>query len=411
MELQARARAIRSQLALEPVTKIELDDSDTEPTSCVPDNKEKEKESEDDKTSSVAASNSRHNEKDVSKPTEGEEPKLPPTRPVRLKRNFRQRQMEGYESDESQSVTVPEQENTNVAKRQTPEKSPVKGKIPEKAVEPAAPNDDDVVPIISEPEILCISSSDSENEEKKEKKENNKPKRSYITMPIIEKVVRPPTEDELFLQKIIEKSDAKKGGKIVASKSKPVAIDANNDEQNKIGKTKDTQSKDIEQSAEEMEDGEIIEDEDDEVLEIPESPEAPASKVEPDENEDGKADRIEKLAESRNDSVQVTDKSRNDSSSSGSESDDGANSDSSSNKSDNSEPKPRSQTSKKSTADDDDDDDIIDLGKDEDLDFEQLEIDTTPVKPEEKTSTRRTRSKSKKSDRDSSTEHEPKVCC
>lgn len=187
LELQARARAIRSQLALEPVTKIELDDSDSEIPDKVND-KDKEKES---RTKS-AQSNSKHSEKPLE-----DEPKVPATKPVRLKRNFRQRQMEGYESDGSNAVAEKDASDKNEkgiqneSREKSPDKVVEKEKSPEKVIESTIPNDDDVVPIVAEPEILCIS-SDSENDEKKVK-EKNKTKKSYITMPVIEKVVRPPT--------------------------------------------------------------------------------------------------------------------------------------------------------------------------------------------------------------------------
>lgn len=63
--------------------------------------------------------------------------------------------------------------------------------------------DDDIIQIIQEPEILCITSSDSENEDAQFL---NKVKRSYITMPMVEKEVRPPTADELFLEKVKHKT-------------------------------------------------------------------------------------------------------------------------------------------------------------------------------------------------------------
>lgn len=401
LELQARARAIRSQLALEPVTKIELDDSDGDMPNK---DDEMEKKSVTASTNVPPRNNSKTTEKNSLK-VANEEPKVPATRPVRLKRNFRQRQMEGYESDESHSKeqTDKNKKESRIEKEPSPKNVIENEKSPEKITEPVILHDDDVVPIIAEPEILCISSSDSENEEKKSK---NKSKRSYITMPVIEKEVRPPTEDELFLQKIKEKSEAKKRAETSMSNDPKSDCPAEVNDAEKA-ETKKQQEED------EMEDGEIVEEE--EILEIPESPEPIATEQkdeEKGENDEPSREKVddESNTESRNTSMQETDKSDkspNGSNSSGSASDTGESS--SGSDSDDSESKSRSQTSKKSNVDDDDED-IIDLGKDEDLDFEQLEI-TTKMKDEpnqELSSTRRTRSKAKLT-RESPTNLEPKV--
>lgn len=395
LELQARARAIRSQLAQEPVTKIELDDSDTEITT-----NETPKE-----TLATASSqnNGNHKENEPSKQTD-EQSDAPKSRPVRLKRNFRQRQMEGYESDErSRSVCEAEKESVETAEPKTPEKLVEKEEPPKEETESVAPNDDDVVPIIAEPEILCISSSDSENEDKKD---TNKTKRSYITMPVVEKEVRPPTEDELFLLKIKEKSEGNKKSDAMASND-PKAISQSSDTN-----VSDTQNSDGDtQKDEEMEDGEIVDD--DEIVEIPESPEAENSEQKCDESTENKKDDDDHGESNAETSVKETEKSR-ETVSSGSESDsNGSESDENSgNESENSEQKSHSLASKKSNIDDDDED-IIDLGKDEDLDFEQLEMDTTRDLPQkEEAPTRRTRSKTKASktdERSSPICSEPKV--
>lgn len=102
LELQARARAIRSQLALEPVTKIELDDSDDEtvdiskkPESTKPveevSTNEKNK-TQGDVTEHFANKKSNEPTKSISESTE--EPRVPSSRPIRLKRNFRTRQID-----------------------------------------------------------------------------------------------------------------------------------------------------------------------------------------------------------------------------------------------------------------------------------------------------------------------------
>lgn len=381
LELQARARAIRSQLALEPVTKIELDDSDAEieePT------KEKQVNQNMETVSDTIA------QKDNSqKKNEEEQSKAPATRPLRLKRNFRQRQVEGYESDENQSVVENEKEQPNVEGSVEKEESAQKQKSPIKESENAAPavNDDDVVPIIAEPEVLCISSSDSESDDKSTSSKVKK----YINMPVVEKVDRPPTDDELFLLKIKGKSEGKLKNDIAPNKdsvqnAEKETIDHANEEQ-------------------EMEDGEIVEE--DEIVEIGESPERPQIEEKTQENENVTTkESID--AEITKKAVQQSEKKLDkiqesvDSNSSSSESEDdkkSSDSEDSGSDTDGSEKKTRSlesRNSKKSNADDDDDD-IIDLGKDEDLDFEQLEMSTE--EPEKVKSPRRsTRSKSRKSD-------------
>lgn len=401
LELQARARAIRSQLAQEPVTKIELDDSDTEmPAKTI----DKDKVN----IEPPSQNNGNHKEKESSNQPE-EQTNAAKTRPVRLKRNFRQRQMEGYESDE-RSRSVGETESTGTAEPKTPEKTVEREKSPENDAEPAAVHDDDVVPIIAEPEILCISSSDSENEEKEEKKDTNKVKRSYITMPVVEKEVRPPTEDELFLLKIKEKSEAKRKAENLALND-PKADGTNSGPQSSEKQNKEAEEQ---KNEEEMEDGEIVDE--DEIFEIPESPETATTTTEQKLDESAateKDDENDRSTKTIDTSTQDTEKSH-ESDSSASESDNNESSDdeNSGSESDSSEQKAQSQTSKKSTVDDDDDD-IIDLGKDEDLDFEQLEMSTTQEEPpEEGVSTRRTRSKtnaSKSHERKSPADVEPKV--
>lgn len=412
LELQARARAIRSQLALEPVTKIELDDSDTE-QDPLDNNLDSNKESA-PKASQINSSRAAK-EFPISSPEE--EPIVPATKPLRLKRNFRQRQMEGYESDENREnehenvqdkATKPEAEKgdekeqdieSDKANEKDLDISAAQEESPKEAADIALTNDDDVVPIVAEPEILCISSSDSENETAKPKK----PKKSYITMPVIEKVVRPPTADELFLLKIKEKSEQK----AKANDRRSSTIDETRTvKQNIEGQTStaDSTSKAGSSSSsqpdeeKEMEDGEIIDDE--EILEVSDSPEPSEQKPDEIETKDKSIDESTP--------VQETEKIRDDSShsESGSDSEDSGSDSKSESESDASEPKSQVPATKKINIDDDDED-IIDLGKDEDLDLEQLDISTASDEPKQEKSTRRTRSKNKKWD--APAEVEPKV--
>lgn len=419
LELQARARAIRSQLALEPVTKIELDDSDVESEEQ---SNAKEKNQNAATSSAVPTQkNTSQKEKSPSKHAEKQQSKVVAPRPVRLKRNFRQRQTEGYESDETHETQQPsEKEKTNVDAEEIAEEpigkepSPEKSSPPVKETEPAAvANDDDVVPIIAEPEVLCISSSDSESDDKSTSSKVKK----YINMPVVEKADRPPTEDELFLLKIKEKSEAKlKSDSVINKDGKTTERTKDTNDSQSVEKDNNHQQTDAENAMheEEMEDGEIVEE--DEIFEIAESPERP-----PDEEVEKTQETVtpvektatEKDAEQSDeiDKKQDNDDDDDGSSSSSSESDDekkSSDGESSDGDSDSSEKKSKSLT--KSTVDDDDAD-IIDLGKDEDLDFEQLdEMSAACEEPKKVKSPRRTRSKTKsRKSEDREKSAEPKV--
>lgn len=105
LELQARARAIRSQLALEPITKIELDsdDSDTEKQTPETLNKAPEKQKVPEKTQKNIIS-----APSTSKADESQDSQVPPPTRVRLKRNFRKRPSVDAESSPKQRVTTVE---------------------------------------------------------------------------------------------------------------------------------------------------------------------------------------------------------------------------------------------------------------------------------------------------------------
>lgn len=389
LELQARARAIRSQLALEPVTKIELDDSDSDsPNSSTNNIPAKSTEVPD-----ATQNGETHNE--ASAPTVEA---TKPSGPIRLRRNFRQRKNTDNQSDDTPTPT--EAEPPKVLTPPPKEATPPPPENEEKASivesEPTVPNDDDIIPIEPEAEILCISSSESEDEEKSKTKE--KQKKSYITMPVIEKEVREPTADELFLQKI--KLDAKK--KIENNDASKKADDrpgpSTISDQEKTGKSGDEGS--IPDEPEEpLEDGEIIEEE--EVFEIQ------ASSDESGSESHSKKDEIEKPAE---DTKNVEEEEQNTSIPSKNDENDvrspaeSSSSDSSDGEAENVSEK--SEQPAKKPAIDDDDDDIIDLGKDDDLDFEIAEAEEQKVTP------RRTRSKTKANEvsaRDSSNEEQSKV--
>lgn len=163
LELQARARAIRSQLALEPVTKIELDS---------------------DNSGSSSESDVEKNKKADEVPTGSKDavPKESPPKRVRLVRNFRKRNSEE------------EEEQTNDESKK--ESSPKRDSSPE------------VVTIIPEREILCIS-SDSDDDEKTEGAKANQEeikveKEVPIEVPEIPKEPGTPEDGEILEEEEIE---------------------------------------------------------------------------------------------------------------------------------------------------------------------------------------------------------------
>lgn len=142
LELQARARAIRSQLALEPVTKIELDDSDeetvnknknpepTQPPAEVSTNDKNETQTNVTDAVTVSVANKETIEPAKSTANNAEQPRVPSSRPIRLKRNFRPRQID----EEEVSVPAAPDDTEKIAEK-IAEKSPAK--TPEKIEEEA----------------------------------------------------------------------------------------------------------------------------------------------------------------------------------------------------------------------------------------------------------------------------------
>ncbi|XP_055601725.1 glutamic acid-rich protein [Uranotaenia lowii] len=163
LELQARARAIRSQLALEPITKIELD-SDQEAgnesnSEAAPSRKKKENSCNEAKMSTSS--------------TVVEQPKR-----VRLKRNFRIRQVGDEEQQEETEADQDSSKSSENFKRTSPNKS--KDKMSKTQAEVSKSTNEqqketksrdsspEVIPLIPSPETLCIS-SESESEETSKK--------------------------------------------------------------------------------------------------------------------------------------------------------------------------------------------------------------------------------------------------
>ncbi|XP_014097863.3 uncharacterized protein [Bactrocera oleae] len=182
LELQARARAIRSQLALEPVTKIEVD-SDAEKgdgkkgvlksTNGTTQKEHKRKRRRKSSEKSKEAEKSQTSTSKASKETTRAEIKTPSitnvkakskedesqtTKPTKMKRNYRV-------NNQEPEIGVSESENKSRNKESDTAAKDVKTETRSRSPTP------DVIPIIPEPETLFISdSSEGEHDEKDKKK-------------------------------------------------------------------------------------------------------------------------------------------------------------------------------------------------------------------------------------------------
>lgn len=250
LELQYRAAAIRSQLAQEPVTKIELD-SEAEDKAQSPALSAEMRQSATAHTASenptVAVTNGRSAVVTLEPTAPAALPKLASPlkpRPVRLKRNFRQRQDENYDPSGDETAVVPEivksnleiqdegasanaapnsDPSTNINPSTVAEQSKVVSTntfdktatltAAESHSDPSNANDvesleqqpaarsptPDVIPIVASPPTFCISSeSEGEMETRKQRTGN------YINMPITVSINRSETEDEKFLRHVKE---------------------------------------------------------------------------------------------------------------------------------------------------------------------------------------------------------------
>lgn len=223
LELQARARAIRSQLALEPITKIELD-SDNETGSVVATTTlSAQKPTATVTTSTIGASKpaqSNGTEKEVAivtkvltTTTAASASTEVRQKPIRLKRNFRQRQMDGYEEEETADGESGEQthqsddrpsERIDESEAQSAEKQATDSD--KEIAQPSRSPSPDVITIIPSPETLLIS-SDSEPED-----QGTSTRRQPLTnLPPMTNL--PETEDEYFLRKIKEANAQAKNNK------------------------------------------------------------------------------------------------------------------------------------------------------------------------------------------------------
>lgn len=404
MELQARARAIRSQLALEPVTKIELKDSDGEDVVEI-----KEATIQPEKTAKetqpVAAPIPRPELEQIVASSSTE----PVVRPVRLKRNFRQRKPDEADDDgsnetpaenkpvESASVPVNETATKDDAADAPIQNDKEKQNEKEKERSPSP----DVIPIVKEPEVLYISSGDeSENEDKS----------SYIKLPVVAKEKGPETEDEIFLRKLKEGAASTKNRSQNESDDASVSKSANVDDG--IRPSGDIPTKDNDKNAQDIA-NEKEKDQEPSSTTVSEPAVPPEPAKEPEPLEDGEIldDDDEPVADTTVEIVNLDDDSNSSHSSSSSSSSTGSSSGSSQssasekpeeNKEKVAEPADEDVEMKNADAvdanisteadiqnisiekptvvEDEEDADIIDLGKDEDLDFDMSCDSKSPPK-------------------------------
>lgn len=370
LELQARKRAILSQLALEPVTKIELDSDNDSADSSSPKVLQVA-------TSAIASTSNNKDQsgKAVVQETNGMQiikPNVPKVKPVRLKRNFRQRQNDDYDPDEDdETKSIENSESKEVDKKTVEEKdenAPNDVELNEKKRDEIERSPSpDLIPIIQEPETYCISSDSDEGS-------SSVPK--YITYPTVVRENLPETEDEKFLKKIKEGSGvdlrdlikARRGGKHVDN-SDTVKDTSNVTTQNSMDIFAPQEETEILNDAApvvhsaqqldkdtEPEEGELTDGDDQEEIE-PNQITILSSDDEGDDKDNKRNNGIETRVD--NDSKNIEDESESESSSSDSDTD-------------------RSDAPTFKEADDDDD--IIDLGKDEELDFEMKEVEQVNLK-------------------------------
>ncbi|XP_043647051.1 cell surface glycoprotein 1 [Drosophila teissieri] len=176
LELQARARAIRSQLAMEPITKIEVksdDDNDEVPAGKVQ-RKEKEKRSTKKKDSGKRKPQESATATSLSQPDISSKEQQAPRKRIKIKRNYRQ------------TSRSPEKEGPPPTSAPSP-KTLVSGndlnKLPRSKSRSASP---DVIPIQTEPETLLISDSTDDEATKKKTIETTKQVETDPPAPVVE---------------------------------------------------------------------------------------------------------------------------------------------------------------------------------------------------------------------------------
>ena len=192
LELQARARAIRSQLALEPVTKIEVDTDGEDAAGGTKEaaRKRKSNDKERSRHNSTSASTSKQIKTNGSHSSNGvlaeatasstsssnanvngnseDSSEKVFNKKIKLKRSYRKSSPVHNQQSTEQNATVAAEANAKEEKQ-------------ERTARSASP---DVIPIVAEPETLMISdSSDEERKQKKNKYANATKESTAATKP------------------------------------------------------------------------------------------------------------------------------------------------------------------------------------------------------------------------------------
>lgn len=167
LELQARARAIRSQLALEPVAKIELDSEDEDEGNS---NEAVSTSNDKGKPTTTVTAIGKHAERNTNDTPERRIVIAPPqplkaipaqsTKPVKLKRNYKTRTVS---TDGTATSTVVSSKEPSPSKKIEPEAN---------VADQCDDDDDDVIRMERSPETFFISDSDEEPPAKKSPTKN-----------------------------------------------------------------------------------------------------------------------------------------------------------------------------------------------------------------------------------------------
>uniref|UniRef100_A0A6P4FLD5 Neurofilament medium polypeptide n=1 Tax=Drosophila rhopaloa TaxID=1041015 RepID=A0A6P4FLD5_DRORH len=183
LELQARARAIRSQLAMEPITKIEVksDDDDDEIAVEKVQRREKEKRSNKNKESGKRKSQESKATREgktlpqAESDSTGKEQQAPRKR-IKIKRNYRQTSKSPEKEDSAPTPAPPPTSETSVANKESSKPSRSKSRS-------ASP---DVITIQTEPETLLISDSTDDEATKQKSKATIEPVSLEPPAPVVE---------------------------------------------------------------------------------------------------------------------------------------------------------------------------------------------------------------------------------
>ncbi|XP_017059091.1 protein IWS1 homolog [Drosophila ficusphila] len=179
LELQARARAIRSQLAMEPITKIEVKSDDEDEIPAGKDQRKEKRSTKKDsakrkslenKTPKVAASLSQADADSSSKEQQA------PRKKIKIKRNYRHTSKTPEKEAAGPTPPAPAVPETSVANKDSSKPSRSKSRS-------ASP---DVITIQTEPETLLISDSTDDEGTKQKSSGSSEPVKVDPPAPVVE---------------------------------------------------------------------------------------------------------------------------------------------------------------------------------------------------------------------------------